>query len=62
MRCGGCWYILCGHDWTRFDSVRFGSVRFDLVRFGLIPTSRHSSVVRPRVRHAKHGAPQTKSR
>ncbi|MFS7967200.1 putative non-specific serine/threonine protein kinase [Helianthus anomalus] len=43
-----CWYTLCGRHSVRFESVRFGSS----------PTSRHSSVVRPRVRHTKHGAPQ----
>ncbi|MFS8026629.1 hypothetical protein Hanom_Chr16g01489011 [Helianthus anomalus] len=42
--------------WTRLDSVRLGSVRF-----GSSPTSRHSSVVRPRVRHAKHEAPRAGS-
>ncbi|MFS7903111.1 hypothetical protein Hanom_Chr01g00020141 [Helianthus anomalus] len=44
-----CWYTFYGRDSTRFDSVRFGSS----------PTSRNSSVVRPRVRHTKHGEPQT---
>ncbi|MFS7983954.1 hypothetical protein Hanom_Chr11g00980801 [Helianthus anomalus] len=48
--------------WTRLDSTRRDSVRFDPVRFGSSPTSRHSSVVRPRVRHAKHGAPRAGSR
>ncbi|KAF5784497.1 hypothetical protein HanXRQr2_Chr11g0520181 [Helianthus annuus] len=44
---------VCGRDSTRFDLARF-----DSVRFGSSPTSRHSSVVRPRVRHAKHGEPR----
>ncbi|MFS7890424.1 hypothetical protein Hanom_Chr00s000062g01618841 [Helianthus anomalus] len=48
---------ICGRDSTRFDLARF-----DSVRFGLCPVSRHSSVVRPRVRHAKHGEPRTVSR
>ncbi|MFS7965595.1 hypothetical protein Hanom_Chr09g00764051 [Helianthus anomalus] len=47
-----CWYTLCGRD-----SVRFDSVQFDTVRSGSSPTSRHSSVVRPRVRHVKHKEP-----
>ncbi|MFS7966833.1 hypothetical protein Hanom_Chr09g00778491 [Helianthus anomalus] len=38
---------------------RFDLAWFDSVRFGSSPTSRHSSVVRPRVRHAKHGEPRT---
>ncbi|MFS7991577.1 hypothetical protein Hanom_Chr12g01072281 [Helianthus anomalus] len=42
--------------------TRLGSVRFDSVRFGSSPTSRHYSVVRPRVRHAKHEAPRAGSR
>ncbi|MFS8020016.1 hypothetical protein Hanom_Chr15g01410631 [Helianthus anomalus] len=52
-----CWFTLCGRD-----SVRIDSVRFDSVRFGSSTTSPHSSVVRPRVRHAKHGEPRTNSR
>ncbi|MFS7938236.1 hypothetical protein Hanom_Chr05g00437021 [Helianthus anomalus] len=46
--------------WTGLGSVRLGSVQlgFDTVRSGSSPTSRHSSVVRPRVRHAKHGEPR----
>ncbi|MFS8001327.1 hypothetical protein Hanom_Chr13g01189021 [Helianthus anomalus] len=44
---------ICGRDSTRFDLARFNSVRF-----GSSPTSPHSSVVRPRVRHVKHGEPQ----
>ncbi|MFS7915785.1 hypothetical protein Hanom_Chr02g00169371 [Helianthus anomalus] len=42
--------------WTRLDSVKLG---FDSVRSGSSPTSPHSSVVRPRVRHTKHGEPRT---
>ncbi|MFS7992796.1 hypothetical protein Hanom_Chr12g01086521 [Helianthus anomalus] len=46
--------------WTRLGSVQLDSVRlgFDTVRSGSSPTSRHYSVVRPRVRHAKHGKPR----
>ncbi|MFS8018657.1 hypothetical protein Hanom_Chr15g01394591 [Helianthus anomalus] len=47
LACNRCWYTLCGRDSIRFDSVRFVSS----------PMSRHSSVVRPRVRHAKHEEP-----
>ncbi|MFS7900531.1 hypothetical protein Hanom_Chr00s119794g01811121 [Helianthus anomalus] len=51
-------FLLVHFVWTRFGSVRLG---FDTVRSGSSPTSRHSSVVRPRVRHAKHGEPRTVS-
>ncbi|KAJ0521011.1 hypothetical protein HanIR_Chr10g0465921 [Helianthus annuus] len=47
--------------WSRLGSVQLGLDQFNPVRFGSRPTSRHSSVVRSRVRHAKHEAPRVGS-